>query len=284
MTTLRSAAALCGVAALVALTPGAATAAVPYSDPAARGVVGLCDQAGHPVTHGSIRDKPFVWRAVSSTRAPAGYDGAKAKATLLAYQPRPQTPAEQWSGDTLTSTSSYTNPAYPMAQATPLDFTLEDFLAEFPPMVDGLIQLRMYFGSPESGTLNTSYPATNIKISGDSWSTVDGASLPCTKGTAESSETITGRQASGQPASAGASGSGRRTTAPPARTTASGRAAPTASAQAATAPSGTTAAAAAERQHGSDSPAVPIAIAAGVALAATTGAGYWWRRRANHGS
>jgi hypothetical protein len=174
---------------LFALGAPAATAGpVPDSDPAVTGSIGLCDKAGKPVTSGLITDRPFVWRAVSSVQAPDGYSGQGRKATLLAYQPRPNTSADQWSGDQLTATSSYTNPTYPMSQATPVDFTLTDFLGEFKPMVNGLLQLRMYFGIPGRGTYNSTYPATDIQVTGNSWHVVQGASVPCTGGDSTSSE------------------------------------------------------------------------------------------------
>lgn len=184
-----------GVASMVVavLGLGAATAhadvAVPYTDYAVSGSVGLCDAAGHPVTSGNINDRPFVYRAVSSVAAVHGYDSAGRKATLLAYQPRQNANPNLWSGDTLTSSSTYTNPRYPMAQATSVDFSLKDFLAEYPPLWNGLVQLRMYLGAPQQGTYSDSYPATDIQIAGDTWQVVRGASVPCTDGSAKDGET-----------------------------------------------------------------------------------------------
>src|SRR4051794_32365924 len=69
--------------------PAAAVGAVPYDDPATVGYLGLCDKAGQPVDHGDIHDRPFVWSALASAAAPAGYDAEGRTATLFAYQPRP---------------------------------------------------------------------------------------------------------------------------------------------------------------------------------------------------
>lgn len=194
-------AALIVTVATLAGAPAASADTVPYTDMAAHGSVGLCDANGRAVTHGNIHDKPFVWRAVSSTGAPAPYDGDGRKATLVAYQPRSDAYPNQWSGDIMTSSSSYTNPRYPMAQATALDFSLADFLGEFPARWDGYLQLRIYLGAPGQDTLNTSYPATDIKVTGDTWSVVRGASVPCTQGDAKDSETV--RTAAVNPPSAG---------------------------------------------------------------------------------
>ena len=157
---------------VVSIVPADAVPAVPYSDYSAQGLITLCDRAGHPVTTGQITDKPFVWRAVSSQPASAAYSGHGQTATLLAYQPRPHAYPPQWSGDTLTSSSTYTNPAAPMAQATRLDFTLQDFLHEFPPMMNGFIQLRIYLGIPGKETLTTTYPSADIQVTGSTWTLV----------------------------------------------------------------------------------------------------------------
>ncbi len=87
-------------------------------------------QAGHVGAHDQ---RPFVWRAVSSTAAPAPYDKAGRTATLFAYQPRPQVDAAEWSGDLLTASARYTDVAHPMAAATALDEPLKDFRLNTPP-------------------------------------------------------------------------------------------------------------------------------------------------------
>lgn len=278
------------LSAVVAVAPTAGADAVPYSDASAAGSVGLCDRNGHPVTGGSTTAKPFVWRAVSSRPAPAPFGGARAKATLLAYQPRPNAPADQWSGDILTATSSYTNPAYPMAQATPLDFSLQDFLLEFPPQVDGLVQLRIYFGAPNAGTSSSSYPATDIRVNGGNWTVVRGASVPCTNGSATSSETVTGAQrpvaapsgaaiASGRPSSGAKSpvaSSRPASTAP--RQASSSAAASGSSAN--TGSSGTPSLASADDTANSSSRAPVLLVIGGLVVAGVAGGGYlWWRRR-----
>src|SRR5919204_290416 len=68
--------------------PAYADNRVPYADAEAKGTITFCDKARKPVHGGAVSDKPFVWTAVSSERAPAPYDGATRTATLFAFQPR----------------------------------------------------------------------------------------------------------------------------------------------------------------------------------------------------
>jgi hypothetical protein len=279
MRMLRRLAVAVAVATLVFTSGTANAASPPYSDPSVTGGVALCDNKGQAVISGSVYDKPFVWRAVSSTPAPSPYNGKGAKATLLAYQPRPGTPADQWSGDILTATSSYTNSAYPMAAATGRDFTLKDFLDEFPATVDGYIQLRMYFGASGAGTNNASYPATNVKITGDTWTAVNAPNVPCDKGTAKSSETVTDRPQSHRGVvSSGASGHAMpgKTAAAPSNSSSSAAAKGAVGSTSAAATGATTGSSNAAQPAGSKSPAVALGlVGAGVA---SLGGLFWWRR------
>lgn len=151
-----------------------ATNPVPYTDPQSTGYLTFYDKSGSPVGTGNINDKPFVWKSVSSQPAAAPYNGAGRKATLLAYQPRTGAPSAQWSGDTMTASTTYPDVAHPTAQATATDFSLRDFLEGFPPQWDGLIQLRMYLGVPNHSTLTASYVSTDIRVTGQVWAVVGG--------------------------------------------------------------------------------------------------------------
>lgn len=183
--------AMCGLIAGVfvgGLPIAWADSSLPYTDTDQMGYLGFCDEQGHQVTSGDIRDQPFVWTAVSSVPAPDGY-GAKSGMTVLnAYQPRPQVPPAQWSGQQLTSNSTYTNSAHPMARFTGADQPLLTFLQAYPPQVDGLIQLRMYFSAPGVPVHAASYPATSIRIEGNHWHAVDGGPVDCHAGQATSFE------------------------------------------------------------------------------------------------
>jgi hypothetical protein len=96
----------------------------PYTDAQATGYLTLYDKAGKAIKSGSVKDKPFVWKAVGSTAAKAPYDGTGRKATLLAYQPREGVAPGAWSNDTLTASTPYPDAKHPTAQATAQDFSL----------------------------------------------------------------------------------------------------------------------------------------------------------------
>lgn len=159
-------------ATVIAVWPATAAAGVPYDDPQSIGAVTLYNKAGAVVSAGKVTDRPFVWRAVSSSKAPAPYDKEGRKATLLAYQPRAGSKPAEWSGDTLTGSTGYQDVNHPTVQATDTDFTLKDFLDGFPAQWNGFVQLRVYFGAPEQPTLTARYATADIRVTGDSWSLV----------------------------------------------------------------------------------------------------------------
>lgn len=169
---------------------GHADTGVPFKDPSAVGVIGFCDRAGQPITHGSLDTAPFVWRAVSSQAAAAPYNGAGRSATLYAYQPRKGVAPGQWSGEELTAAATYTNTAHPMAAGTDRDEPLKYFVKDYPPVWDGLVEVRMYLGASNQPADSLTYPATVLKISGDSWQVVSGGSVACNSGKAISIESI----------------------------------------------------------------------------------------------
>jgi hypothetical protein len=162
----------------------------PYQDPSAVGRIGLCDKSGHEITSGSVNAKPFASRAVSTAAATSPYGASGRTATLYAFQPRQDVAPGDWSGDQLTATSRYTNAAHPMAQATAKDESLSEYMAEFAPSWDGLLQLRMFLGAPGQATYSYNYPATTIKVTGDTWRVVDPVSVACDSGSATSIESI----------------------------------------------------------------------------------------------
>jgi hypothetical protein len=177
---------LLGVFALADATGAGAAPAVPYTDTSALGYIGLCNQAGQQITTGSVSATPFVWRAVSSQAAPAGYNGANGTATLLAYLPVQSLPAGDWSGEQITASSIYTNPQSPMAEGTAQDVPLQDFLQDYPPQWDGFIQLRMYLDATNMEAYEVHYPVLNLEITGDTWTAVGGGPVNCNAGSARS--------------------------------------------------------------------------------------------------
>jgi len=159
---------------------------VPFTDPNQVGSLTLCNTYEQPITSGSLLTVPFVWRAVSSARVPAGYTGA----TLDLFQPIQYEPPGNWSGYQLTASARFSNPAHPMAQATYVDAPLTWPDHAMPPYWDGLYQLRMFFSSPDKQAWSFSYPAAVIKVTGNTWTLVQGGGSSCTDGTAESVESL----------------------------------------------------------------------------------------------
>lgn len=182
-------AALC--ASVLVAGPAAATAGLP-NDPAASGYIGLCDEAGHNVTGGSIDTVPFVWKAVSSTAPPAQFQGPGENAVLNIYQPRPQVLPAEWSGHPLTAASYYSSKAHPAVQATYGDESLADFTSIYPPLVDGLYVLRMGYGKADYGLYDRTYPSTTIQVQGTRWKVVAGGTVDCSTAKAVSNEQLTG--------------------------------------------------------------------------------------------
>lgn len=162
------------VAAVVAIVLATRSSAQASSitDGSSIGTITLDDQAGNPVTTGSVTTRPFVAKAISSSPVPAAYRVAGAKATLLAFQPRPGTTPVAWSGDTLTAASAITDPAHPAVIAAATDFSLADFLDEFPPRWDGTIELRIYVSAPGLPPMTTRYPSLMLHIAGSTWTVV----------------------------------------------------------------------------------------------------------------
>jgi hypothetical protein len=196
------------ILALLASVVGASFTAIARADDvpadlAANGYIGLCNVQGQQVTGGSINDQPFIWTAIGSAAAPTAYQGTGQVATLFAFQPRPNVPADSWNGDTLTATSDYSTAKAPAAQATKLDFTLKNFLDEYPPQLNGLIQLRLMFGKAGLGTDPADYPVTWIRVSGDRWSVIQGGDIDCGSGKGVSHEIAAiGSKAAGLPSTA----------------------------------------------------------------------------------
>jgi hypothetical protein len=178
------------------LQPASAAAAPPYTDPSAVGSIGFCDSSNHPVTSGLVSAAPFVWKSLTSSPAPKGYNVAGSTATLYAFQPRPGVAPADWSGEQLTGTAIYTNPAHPTVQSTIGDRPLADFVGAFPLKWSGYVQLRIYLGAPFSSPYRKTYAATDIQVTGNQWHVVRGNTVACNLGTAVSTETDTLRAAS----------------------------------------------------------------------------------------
>jgi hypothetical protein len=264
-------------ASLLGLGGGAAHAAAgpPYVDPRATSSLALCGPDGQQVTSGRIDQKPFVWRAVSTSAAPTPYDEAGRTATLFAYQPRPQVDAAAWSGDLLTASARYTDAGHPMAAATALDEPLRDFLSAYPAKLDGFVQLRLYLGAPQQPAFTLKYAAANIQVTGNTWHLVGRpAAVSCSSGTAVSLEAILPKPA---PTAKASTTSGSAGSSPAAATPSAGAAAT------GSVTSGVAATSADTRLAADDGgQRATLLLVGGLAVVAAGSIAWWWlmRRRA----
>jgi hypothetical protein len=166
---------LCIAGVLVSGGQSAALAGgTPYTDNQVRGYITFYDKSGAAVTTGDVATRPFVWRAVGSEAAPEPYNGDGRKAALLAFVPRENVNVEDWSGDLLVQSTDYTDAAHPKAQATNEDFSLADFFDNLPPRWEGYVQIRMFYAMPDAPAVTKGYAATNIQVTGTTWTVVGG--------------------------------------------------------------------------------------------------------------
>lgn len=189
----RAIAALLGVAAAMVLSlgPAAATGSgtVPFTDPEQRGLLTLCSQAGQPVTSGSVDAIPFVWKAISSSPAPSGYR-SHGLATLYAYQPIQYVDPGDWSGKQMSGASVFSNPDHPAIASTKIDEPFVAFTGGYPLHWQGLAQLRMIYTAPNNEPNPGGYPTAVIRVTGNTWTMVQGGDTPCNAGKATSTESI----------------------------------------------------------------------------------------------
>jgi hypothetical protein len=75
-----------------------------------------------------------------------------------------------------------------MAAATAKDISLGAFLAAYPAVDSGFVQLRLYLSAPNQPPLTATYDALDIKVSGSSWQVVGGPVVDCSKGSSVSFE------------------------------------------------------------------------------------------------
>ena len=193
-TTRALAAALVAATSLLWVSLAAAPAAladnsIPFTDPNAQGTLSLCDKNGHAVTSGKITDVPFVWRVVSSSPAPKGYVSKFGKATLIVFQPRQNVNPLEWSGKQFTSSTWYTNPDHPMAQATYGDPPLID-LVSIAPLWQGTLQLRLIYSNVNTVPHTHPYPAAVIHVTGNTWTLLTPNVTACNVGSAVADESL----------------------------------------------------------------------------------------------
>lgn len=179
------------IAALVVLAAAprlAAAEAIPFHDLGSVGGMVLCDGRGNAITGGGVNDQPFLWKAVSSVKAPAPYDGPGHSAALYAYQPRQDAYPDQWNGDSMTAASEYPTGKRPATAGTQLDPPLSTFLTAYPATWDHLVQLRMFWGARSQGFDGRHYVTAVIKVEGDRWRLVSAPVSGCQSSSALSTE------------------------------------------------------------------------------------------------
>jgi hypothetical protein len=293
MTTRRLSIVLGAAVAALVLSPVLASAdPVPFHDPNVNGKLGFCDKNGHALTTGRITDVPFAFTSVSTVAAPKPYAVPLGKATLYGYSPIQNVDPLNWSPYRMTGSSTYSNKGTPMAQGTPGDAPLEWQVTSFPPTWDGLVQMRLILTAPNQQPMLSPYPAAVLRVTGGTWTMVDGDTSPkCGAGKALSSELVllpadkrptaapsgaTTPGVSPSPPASGAASSG--STGSTGTSTASSRDSSTGATLAPTgSDSGATSVASAPASTGTS--VLPILLAAVAGAAVMGGGSFWWSRR-----
>jgi hypothetical protein len=190
--------------ALAALSLGALSAAapladasvaspsfkVPFTDPYVDGWLTFCNRNDQPVTSGSLDTVPFVWKVISSSPPPAGYRGSGGRVALYAFQPIEYVDPGDWSGNLLTAASAFSNNDHPVVQSTNADVPLIGFVQAYPAHWDGLEEIRMQYSAVDQAQLTTPYAAAVIRITGSTWTLVEGGGGSCSAGQGLSMETL----------------------------------------------------------------------------------------------
>jgi hypothetical protein len=169
-----------------------ATAVASPSDPATAGPLTLCNQQGQQVTTGSLAAKPAIWRVVDSTGAAPAY-AKGGTATLYAFQPRPSTPPDEWTGEQLTASARYPVVGHPSAAATPADESLATYLTDYPLLTSArLVELRVYLAATNAPASTSKYDASYLHVGNGTWTELNPGPADCAAGgRAVSLETLT---------------------------------------------------------------------------------------------
>lgn len=173
---------------IVGLSSGAQAASAPPWEPDANSVGALVfyDSSGHAVTSGSLKDSPIA-AYVEGTKAIRAGDTT---ATLEGYLPVSGEVPGQWSGEALSTSTTYPNSAapgalgsanLPVASGKAGDLSIADLVSDFPttskPGYKGVYQLRLVTSGPQE-SVTPQYDSADIVISGSTWSIVyDGAAV-----------------------------------------------------------------------------------------------------------
>lgn len=170
---------------LAGFATSASAATNPPWEPDGSSVGGLTfyDASGNQITGGSINDAPIAAYVQGTSTVRSG----DTKATLFAYTPVSGQAPGTWSGEALSSSTTYPNSGAPGALATsslPLvsgssdDENVATYEADFPNSdtsttdgYAGIYQLRLKT-SASGQTITSGYDSADIEVSGDTWSVV----------------------------------------------------------------------------------------------------------------
>jgi hypothetical protein len=174
---------LSGAAALSASHASAATTP-PWESGSAKdvnevGTLALFNSAGTQITSGSTTTAPIAAFVVGSAA-----DGSHTKATLYAYTPKTGVPASAWSGEQLSSSTTYPVTAVgapanvksatgPVVTGGSSDESLASYVADFPNKgttsgYTNAYQLRVKT-SADGGSSDSTYQSLDIIVSGTTW-------------------------------------------------------------------------------------------------------------------
>jgi hypothetical protein len=156
-----------GTAAYAAVTPGW------ENDPNALGSITLYDASGAAITGGSINTHPAAFYAQASGPGRAG----DSLAQLYLSTPRVGVNPLSWSKDVFSAATAYPNPAapaniknstLPVSTSTTTDFSVADYLTEFPNTINqagytNLYEFRLYTSSP-SQLAGVTYYRLDIQV------------------------------------------------------------------------------------------------------------------------
>lgn len=176
-------AAVTGTVAVASIALGGSLAGATdtsHIDPDSVGTIALYDAAGNPVTTGNLGD-PIAAYAVGSGGLASG-----TKAALFAYVADPSANPGDWTGGQLSAATPTPAagapaglPSGPTATISPESTSLAQFLAGYPTVSNGEVELRLRTTTPGAPSATT-YDTLDVFVTGSTWSTAQSAASTTT--------------------------------------------------------------------------------------------------------
>ncbi|GAB3863804.1 hypothetical protein GCM10028801_32050 [Nocardioides maradonensis] len=176
-------AAVTGTVAVASIALGgslAGAADTSHVDADSVGTIALYDATGNPVTTGNLGDPIAAYAVGSGGLAPG------TKAALFAYVADPSTNPGDWTGGQLSAATTTPAagapaalPSGPTATITPTSTSLAQFLAGYPTVSNGEVELRLRTTTPGAPAATT-YDTLDVFVSGSTWSTAQTAASTTT--------------------------------------------------------------------------------------------------------